>query len=173
MIVLPANTNDASALCALVNSAYRGDLSKQGWTTEADLLRGQRTDIEKLREMIMDSNSVILKAINDKGNTLVGCVYLRKNEADCYLGMLTVKPNMQNNNLGKKILEASEAHAKYVMNCKSISMTVISVRSELIQWYQRRGYELTNERRPFPMNDPRFGIPKVKSLEFIVLRKNL
>jgi ribosomal protein S18 acetylase RimI-like enzyme len=160
--------NDIPALERLVNSAYRGDSSKKGWTTEADLLDGIRTDTAALESMIQQPGSVILKY--EQGDQLLGCVFLQRQGSDMYLGMLTVDPESQAKGIGKKMINRSEAYAKE-QGCSAIVMTVISSRTELIDWYKRRGYYLTGEKKPFP-SDPRFGIPK-KPLEFIVMKKEL
>ena len=165
-----ASLADAPFLTALVNSAYRGESSKAGWTTEADLLDGIRVDQEKIIELISQKNSYILKAV--EGDKIIGCVHLDKHNEKCYLGMLTVSPTLQNSGLGKKLLLASEKFAQEQMQCSKVYMNVISIRQELILWYVRRGYHLTGEIKPFPMEDPRFGIPKTK-LEFLILQKNL
>jgi ribosomal protein S18 acetylase RimI-like enzyme len=159
---------DIPSLVNLVNSAYRGESSKKGWTTEAGLLDGIRTDKEGIYRMIHQAGSVILKCMID--NELVGCVYLQKQENYLYLGMLTVSPELQAAGIGKELLKASEDYASRE-DCNIIMMTVITVRQELIEWYERRGYNQTPERRPFP-NDPRFGIPK-QPLEFLVMEKKL
>lgn len=164
-----ASDDDVPQLEKLVNSAYRGDSSKQGWTTEADLLDGIRTDEQGLKQMIHQSNAVILKCTNDN-NALLGCVYLQKQQLKMYLGMLTVSPLIQAQGIGKELLKAAEAYAK-AQDCLFITMTVIAVRKELIEWYERRGYQQTAERKPFP-NDPRFGIPK-QDLEFLVMEKRI
>lgn len=163
-----ATTNDVVAISALVNSAYRGDSSKKGWTTEADLLDGIRTDEASLTKMIETPGSVILKCI-DKAGQLLGCVYLHKKQDKLYLGMLTVSPELQARGIGKQLLTAAESHAKQT-DCSGITMTVISVRHELIAWYERHGYTPTGETQPFPA-DPAFGLPK-KPLHFIVMQKN-
>lgn len=166
---LPA---DAPALVALVNSGYRGESSKKGWTTEADILGGQRTDLEKMREMIGARGSRVELALAGDG-ALLGCVHLRK-EADgsCYLGMLTVDPGRQAGGVGKLIMAESERIAR-AWGCSRMRMTVISVRSELIAYYERRGYAKTGVTEPFPENDPRFGLPKVRGLMFAELAKSL
>ena len=166
--ILISSEADIPSLVTLVNSAYRGDSSKRGWTTEADLLDGIRTDEEGIKKMIQQPGSVILRGLIQ--NQLVGCVYLQKQEDFLYLGMLTVSPELQASGIGKELLKASEQYA-YSQSCHTIIMTVITVRKELIQWYERRGYHQTAERRPFP-NDPRFGIPK-QPLEFLVMEKKL
>lgn len=162
-----ATDNDVPQLVKLVNSAYRGNSSKQGWTTEADLLDGIRTDEQAVHEMIHQPNSVIIKC-TDADQQLIGCVYLQKQGVKMYLGMLTILPSIQAQGLGKELLKAAEAHAK-TQGCTAVIMSVISARSELIQWYERRGYHQTAERKPFP-SDPRFGIPK-QALEFLVMEK--
>jgi ribosomal protein S18 acetylase RimI-like enzyme len=169
MTIIEASIADVPAICALVNSAYRGDTSRKGWTTEADLLDGIRIDEAMLEEHLSDKNSTILKCIDDK-NDVIGCVYLKKQDERLYLGMLTVSPQLQAKGLGKKLLQASEEKAKE-KGCNSIVMTVITTRKELIDWYKRHGYKETGERQPFPSNE-RFGKPKMK-LEFLVLQKTL
>ncbi|WP_407704833.1 GNAT family N-acetyltransferase [Tellurirhabdus rosea] len=153
----------------LVNSAYRGDSSRKGWTTEADLLGGIRTTEEGMRAMLQKPTATILCYL--QADDLIGCVYLEKKEEDLYLGMLTVDPERQAGGIGKQLLSAAEEHAR-AQGCRAIQMTVISVRHELIAYYERRGFRATGETEPFPMNDPRFGLPK-QNLEFIVLKKNV
>lgn len=164
-----ASTKDVAAIAALVNSAYRGEPAKKGWTTEADLLDGLRTNDDSLTGMINTPGSVILKYTDNTGQ-LLGCVYLNKKENKLYLGMLTVAPALQAKGIGKQLLLAAEKHAKEV-GCAAITMTVISVRKELIAWYERHGYQSTGETKPFPV-DPAFGLPK-QPLHFIVMEKML
>jgi predicted N-acetyltransferase YhbS len=164
-----ATTHDAPVLSALVNSAYRGNSSKKGWTTEAGLLDGIRTDETTLIKIMADPHSVILKCSDEK-ERLVGCVYLQKRQAKLYLGMLTVAPELQAKGIGKQLLAAAENHAKQT-GCNGITMTVISVRKELIDWYVRHGYHPTGETQPFPTNQA-LGQPR-QPLEFMVMEKNL
>ncbi len=167
-----AHLSDVSELVALVNSAYRGEASELGWTTEALLLDGQRTDKEKIVELLSYSHSIILVARVDQ--RIVACVHLeKKNEQCAYLGMLSVAPSQQDKGWGRKLLLAAESYVQNSWKTLQVEMTVISLREELISWYLRRGYSLSEERRPFPMNNPRFGIPKRKDLEFVVLFKNM
>lgn len=170
--ISPATEQDIPNLNTLVNSAYRGDSSRRGWTTEADLLDGIRTDEESLRAMLQNPQATILKY--EASGQLLGCVYLEKKSdssghASLYLGMLTVSPHAQAGGIGKQLMAAAEqvAHGK---QCRTIQMTVIPQRTELIAWYERRGYRPTGETKPFPMDDPRFGLPKVP-LSFIVMEK--
>lgn len=165
-----AKVDDIEALHALVESAYRGESAKRGWTHEADLLGGQRTDAKALREIISADNQVILLGKN--GNAIAGCVQL-SNVGDglAYLGLLTVDPALQAAGLGKQLLAASEQFVREQWQAKAIEMTVIRQRNDLIAYYERRGYARTGEHRPFPHDDPRFGRPKTPELEFVVLRK--
>ncbi len=169
MDIAIAVKDDIPALVALINGAYRGDGSKKGWTTEADLLDGTRTDEANLQEMMNNKNAVFLKYVNDE-MAIIGCEYLQKQENKLYLGMLTVLPDLQGAGIGKQLLSAANERAKE-MNCTAIFMTVISVRSELIAWYERHGYKKTGEERQFPI-DEKFGIQK-QPLKLIILEKKL
>jgi ribosomal protein S18 acetylase RimI-like enzyme len=165
-----ASTEDIPALNILVNSAYRGESSKQGWTTEADLLDGIRTDEKGLQNTLEKPNSWILKCV-DELSQILACVHLEKNADQLYLGMLTVAPNLQNKGIGKLLLLEAEKMASQ-QACTSIYMTVITERTELIAWYEKHGYINTGITKPFPMDDPAFGLPK-KQLEFVVLQKDI
>ena len=168
-MITKATINDIPALNILVNSAYRGESSKKGWTTEEHLLGGIRTDEEGLQQTFDNKDITVLKYTdNDK---IVGTVSLEKQGNKLYLGMLTVSPELQGGGVGKQLLKAAEIFANEE-NIPKIVMTVISVRSELIAWYKRHGYVRTGETKPFPMDDPNFGKPK-QFLEFIVLEKSL
>jgi len=165
-----ATKDDIPALDILVNSGYRGDSSKRGWTTEADLLDGLRTDKNALEKLMNEEGSVILKISDDEG-AILGCVNLKEKASKLYLGMLTVNPLLQRAGIGKLLLKASEERA-FELKKEAIIMTVITVRSELIAWYNRHGYSDTGKREPFPTGDPSFGLPK-QPLEFMVLEKKL
>jgi ribosomal protein S18 acetylase RimI-like enzyme len=163
-----ATENDIPALTRLMNSAYRGESSKKGWTTEAHLIAGdKRTDENNLREIIRKPGSVILKYTNDK-NQLIGCVNLQKNGDRMYLGMFSVSPEEQGGGIGKKILLASDQHALNE-GCRSIYMQVITAREDIIHWYMRHGYRDTGERKPF-IEDGLTG-KHLQPLEFMVLEK--
>lgn len=164
-----ATEKDIPMLDVLVNSAYRGNSSRKGWTTEAELLDGIRTDPEALRKMIQETSSVIFLYIGTS-DRIQGCVYLKNQGSQLYLGMLTVSPLLQKNGIGKELLLAAENYAKQ-KGCRSIVMTVISVRTELISWYQRRGYFPNGKTLPFPA-DTKFGLPK-QPLAFIEMEKQL
>lgn len=167
-----AQASEAEQIAALVNSAYRGDSSRRGWTTEADLLDGQRTDLEAISDLIQRQDPPTHLLVLDNGNHLLGCVLLEERGSKLYLGMLTVSPSLQNKGFGKLLMDAAEKLALQ-KNSQFIEMTVIPQREALINYYLRQGYKLTGERRPFPASNPRFGIPKVENLEFVVLEKKL
>src|SRR5689334_13406896 len=164
-----ARDSDAERLSELVNSAYRGDYARQGWTTEADLLDGTRTDADALKSIIARPGTVILKYVEQE--KILACVELDIQSEKLYLGMLTVEPSLQGKGVGKILLSAAEDFARQ-NQCKSIHMTVITVRKELIEWYLRHGYQDTGIRKPFAFNDPRFGKPR-QPLEFMVMEKKL
>lgn len=151
-----AEITDSENLVKLVNSAYRGELAKTGWTTEAYILDGQRTDRGKMDEMIEGSASSIEVAEQD--GKILGCVYLIKEDSSLYFGMLTVSPTFQNQGIGKLFLKhIDELAIKW--NFTKIRMTVIEGRTELVNFYQRLGFQRTGNTEPFP-EDPRYGIPK-------------
>lgn len=168
--ISPATTEDAPQLVKLINSAYRGDEARKGWTHESDLISGTiRIDETSLKGIMKKPNAVILKC-TDRENKILGCVYLDQQEDQLYLGMLTVSPDIQAMGIGKRLLRAADEYALQ-HGAKRIVMTVIDVRKELIAWYNRNGYSDTGERQPFP-TDGRFGMPKMP-LEFVVLKKEL
>lgn len=168
----PAIVADIPALHDLVESGYRGESARRGWTHEADLLGGQRTDPAALGEMIADPAQTILVA--QEGRALIGCVLVAALEGQKgYLGMLTVSPMLQGGGLGRALIDAAERHARDVIGARVMEMTVIKSRRELIDWYVRRGYLDTGREEPFPMDDVRFGLPKTSDLVFVVLGKAL
>ncbi|UWY26581.1 GNAT family N-acetyltransferase [Flavobacterium sp. TR2] len=168
-MITKATIEDIPALTILVNSAYRGETSKKGWTTEAHLLEGKRTDEEEMTEIFQNPKNTILKFTeNDK---IIGSVLLVEKGYQLYLGMLTVSPELQNSGIGKKLLAEAENHAK-TLGLSSIIMTVISVREELIAWYKRHGYVDTGEREAFPESGIHVTVSE-EPLEFIYLEKNI
>jgi ribosomal protein S18 acetylase RimI-like enzyme len=164
-----AGEADIPEIVRLLNMSYRGETSRKGWTTEADLIAGEvRTNEENLSQVMQEPGSVILKYVDD--GKLLACVNLKKHGDRIYLGMFSVVPDLQGGGIGKKMLQAAEEHAAHV-GCRSIYMYVISVRTELIDWYKRKGYIETGELVPFN-EDGLTGAHKRK-LEFMVLEKEL
>ena len=167
-----ATAEDAPALLDLIEGAYRGDSARRGWTHEADLLGGQRTDLEDLLAIIAGSDRVLLLAEAD-GAPFACLLLVNQGEGAAYLGLLTVDPARQGTGLGRRLLAAAEPEATARFGANRIRMTVIQQRPELIAWYERRGYGRTGETAPFPLDDPRFGLPKRQDLAFVVLQKRL
>jgi ribosomal protein S18 acetylase RimI-like enzyme len=174
MDLRPATPDDLPAIADLVNAAYRGAGAQQGWTTEAGYIDGQRTDVDTLRRDLASQPGARLLAMRDAPDgPLLGCVWLEPaGEATWYLGMLTVRPDLQDRQLGRQLLAAAERFVAG-LGARRIRMTVVNVRDTLIAWYERRGYALTGERLPFPYDDPVFGNPRRPDLEFVVLEKAL
>jgi len=166
-MIRSASYTDIPGLETLINLAYRGEASRAGWTTEADMISGTiRTDAGHLGQILKNPGSVILVSEEQPG-IFEGCVYLDKQEDKLYLGMLSVHPNRQERGTGKILMAASEKYA-LENGCRSIFMRVISLRTELIAWYQRQGYHPTGKREPF-LNGP-YGDARMP-FDFIILEK--
>lgn len=160
-----AASDDLPALHALVESAYRGDSARGGWTHEADLLEGNRTSQEELAQALADADNRVLVLHQD--DALIGTVTItRRNEDTAYLGMLCVDPALQAGGMGRALIAAAEDCAAREFGAHTMEMTVVSPRTELIAYYERRGYVQTGEIRPFPL--PQFG-----HLTMVVLAKVL
>lgn len=170
MTIQKAVLADALELTDLVNSAYRGESSKKGWTTEAHLLGGIRIDEPTMTEYLQAENTTILKYTNDEGQ-IIACVYLQQQQQKLYLGMLTVSPTLQANGIGRQLLHEAEKMA-HTLNCTAIFMTVITTRHELLSWYERRGYQRTGKTEPFNNLPKRFGDP-IEEIELAVLEKEI
>ncbi len=157
----------------LVQSAYRGEGSREGWTTEADLLDGQRTDADMIAASLADPDAHLLVADLDGG--VVGCCELRRPSATdrASLGLFAVRPGLQGAGLGRRVLDEGERIVRDEWGRRRLRLEVIELRSELIAWYRRRGYEATGETVPFPYGDERFGLPRRPDLRFVVLEKQL
>ena len=169
-----ATPADAEAIVALVESAYRGDASRIGWTTEADLLDGRRTDVASVLALMHEPDSMILLAQRADGPALLACCHLAREGADnAYFGMFAVRPDAQGKGVGRRVLAEAERIARATWRCSHMAMTVIDVRAELIAWYERRGYHRTREYKPFPYGDARFGLPRRPDLRFELLLKAL
>ncbi|GAT80093.1 GCN5 family acetyltransferase [Streptomyces sp. F-3] len=166
-----ASDADVDTLVRLIQSAYRGDASRAGWTTEADILEGQRTDREGVLEVIKSPGSRLLMAERD--GRVVACCQLERRDDHAYFGMFAVSPGLQGAGLGKAVLAEAERLVQEEWDAREMHMTVITVREELIAWYERRGYRRTGKTSPFPYGDERFGIPQRDDLEFELLVKEL
>lgn len=166
-----ATDADVDTLVALIESAYRGDASRAGWTTEADILEGRRTDPEGVLQVIKSTDSRLLTVERD--GQVVACCQLEHRGDHAYFGMFAVSPALQGAGLGKAIITEAERRARATWGATEMHMTVISVRNDLIAWYERRGYRRTGRMTPFPYGDERFGIPQRDDLQFELLVKDL
>lgn len=167
-----ASIGDIERLALHVQGAYRGESGRQGWTTESDLLDGQRTDHQELSELVASDAAQIWLA--EQGPELLGSLVLRREpDGVVHVGMLAVRPDQQAQGVGRALLAQAERVSVALGWGRRLQMTVIGQRQELIAWYERRGYRLTSERRPFPYGDARFGLPRRPDLYFCVLEKVL
>ncbi|MFB8245144.1 GNAT family N-acetyltransferase [Streptomyces sp. NPDC001046] len=166
-----ATDTDVDELVALIESAYRGEASRAGWTTEADILEGQRTDPQGVLEVVESPGSRLLAVERD--GRIVACCQLEHQGEHAYFGMFAVSPALQGAGLGKLIIAEAERQAREAWGVTEMQMTVISVREDLIAWYERRGYRRTGRMTPFPYGDERFGLPQRDDLEFELLVKRL
>ncbi|MHA6719294.1 GNAT family N-acetyltransferase [Sphingomonas sp. RS6] len=163
--IRPAVVADLPAIHPVIERAYRGETARQGWTHEADLIAGPRTDLETLTAIVEDAAQVLLGAWED--GTAIGCVNVAKRGGGtAYLGLLCIEPLRQAGGLGRQLIAAAEVHARDVFDCTRIEMMVIEERRKLIDYYVRRDYAETGERRDFPL-------PLVPPLFMTVLAKTL
>jgi len=166
-----ATLADLDALVELVTSAYRGDASRVGWTTEADFLEGNRIDRDVLARDIERPRSRVLIAERDA--QMIACAHVCEEDGAGYFGMFSVSPSLQGGGIGKALLAESERIVRNEWGLPAMRMTVIDIRDELIAFYERRGYALTGIKKPFPYGDPRYGIPTREDLRFEVMEKLL
>ena len=166
-----ATAADIDAIVALVESAYRGDASRQGWTTEADFLDGRRTGADDVSACLARERSRILLAERD--GVLLACAHVAEEDGAGYFGMFSVRPDLQGGGIGKHVLAEAERIARDEWQLATMRMTVIDIRDELIAFYERRGYHRTGITKPFPYGDERFGLPTRQDLRFEILEKAL
>lgn len=171
LIFRTATPDDVPALIELVTSAYRGETSRAGWTTEADILDGQRVDAEGILADIGRPRSMIL--IAEQAGRLLACCHIADEDGHGYFGMFAVDPAAQGGGVGKQVMQQAERHVAAQWRLPTMQMTVIDCRDELIAFYERRGYARTGIKKPFPYGDERFGIPRRDDLRFEVLEKRL
>jgi ribosomal protein S18 acetylase RimI-like enzyme len=166
-----AGMADIEAVVALIESAYRGDASRVGWTTEADMLEGRRTGADEIAAILARSRSQLLLA--ERAGQLLACAHVAVEDGAGYFGMFSVAPPLQGQGIGKQVLAQAERIAAGDWACATMRMTVIDIRDELIAFYERHGYRRTGIKKPFPYGDARFGLPTRQDLRFEVLEKPL
>jgi ribosomal protein S18 acetylase RimI-like enzyme len=174
MFLYRAVEADYASIVDLINLSFRGVGPVASWNTEADFIEGQRLTESLLREDLASKpHALLLTCREDPNGELLGTVWLEpKNDGVWYLGLLTVRPDLQKRQMGRTLLAAAESFAKQRGACR-IRMSVVSVRKTLIAWYERRGYLLTGETQPFPYGDQRFGKPLRDDLHFVLLEKDI
>jgi predicted N-acetyltransferase YhbS len=169
--IRPARPGDAEVLVTLIRSAYRGDTSRAGWTSEADLVEGDRISAGQVRAMTERSGSLMLVAQNQAG--IVACCQLENRGAGLvYFGTFAVSPVDQGAGLGRQLMAEAEYQAVTAFAASRLEMTVLAQQDKLIAYYERRGFRRTGETRPFPA-DPRYARPLRDDLYFVVLVKHL
>lgn len=168
-----ASDADVAAVVSLINLAFRGRGEDAGWSIKEEYIQGTRITEDLLREDMAAKPHATLLLWRQAGKSLFGCVWMEpKHDGVWYLGSLAVDPRQQKAGLGRKLLEAAEHWAKE-RGATEIRMTVVHLRTALIEWYKRRGYVLTGETKPFPYGDTRYGVPTRDDLYFVVLQKPL
>lgn len=168
-----ATDADVDELHALVQSAYRGDASREGWTTEADLIEGQRIDADMLRDLLATEGTEVVTVRSAEGRLVACCELARRGQGLAYLGMFAVAPGLQGSGIGRWVLAEAERIAGVEWGCERLEIEVIHLRDELIAWYRRRGFEITDETRPFPYGQERYGRPTRDDLHMLVMTKRL
>ena len=166
---------DAQAIAQLVNAAYRGESSRAGWTTEADLLDGLRTGIDEVKRLIESENTILLLCLN--GQDLLGSICIEKMQDAAHIGMFVVKPTLQGQGIGKLLLATAEELAQRTWLVQNLQMHVITLRHELIAFYERRGYRRTGVFSEFPVNSavwqPKLAGLKLETLEKIITNQHV
>ena len=162
-----AEPADVDAIVALVESAYRGEPSAAGWTTESHLVDGQRTDATEVASLIAGPGSQII--LYEARGRLCGCCHLQLvTRAAVRFGMFAVAPQSQGAGVGRQlVVEACRTTLSW--GASRLQMAVIKQRPDLIAWYARLGFLPTGKTEPFPYGDERFGRPRRPDLEFVVL----
>jgi GNAT superfamily N-acetyltransferase len=174
MFLYGAVEADYAPIVDLINLSFRGVGPLASWNTEADFIDGQRLTESLLREdLAARPHALLLTCREDPNGELLGTVWLEpKKDGVWYLGLLTVRPDLQKRQMGRALLAAAESFAKD-RGARRIRMSVVNVRKTLIAWYERRGYLLTGETQPFPYGDQRFGRPLRGDLHFVLLEKDI
>ena len=166
----PATEADYPEIIALTNRAFRGTGPEASWNVES-VLEGERINDDLLREDLAKAPDGHLLIWRDPDGEHIGHVRLAPEpDGAWYLALLTVRPDRQDQQLGRRLLTASEDFARARGGAR-IRMTVVNTRDTLIAWYLRRGYALTGETEPFPYHDERIGRPTRDDLCFLVLER--
>ncbi len=167
-----ATDADSDEIASLVHAAYRSDESRTGWTTEADLVGGQRIDAPMVRDLLAEPTGVVLVGDGDDG-TLLTCCHLERRDDVAYLGLFAVRPGRQGRGTGRAMLDAATRYVRETWGSPALELSVINHRHELIAWYERRGFSRTGVEQDFPYGDERFGLPRRDDIVFVQMVKPL
>lgn len=175
MVLREATEADYAEIIDLANLAYRGrEGTKPSWNVEQGIVGGQRLNDSLLREeLAAKEDGALLVYRDDPQGPLLGTAWLNPEDDGAWsLGLVTIRPELQNQQLGRRLLDAVENYARQ-RGAKLIVIGVLHVRETLIAWYERRGYRKTGETEPYPTDDPRFGTPLRENLHFVIMEKAL
>ncbi|MBV1873492.1 MAG: GNAT family N-acetyltransferase [Gammaproteobacteria bacterium] len=161
-----ADITDAARVCELLNLAYRG---AEGWTTERTLVEGNRCSESDIVSDIKSPDNYLLVYKTD--NIIQACVSVQKNDNRAYIGSFAVNPKLQNLGIGKTVLNLAEQYAIVNFQAEQFVMVVLSSRAELIQYYERRGYQRNGNIKEYPMH-LNVGRPLISNLTIEELIKN-
>lgn len=161
-----ATISDAEEVAWLVNAAYRPQPGAEGWTHESKVVSGDRTSPQQVQELLR--HSVVLVGLRD--GKIVACVQIEGKDGDAYIGMLAVEPSVQATGVGKTMLAQAEAYAASVLSAERFVLVVVATRTELIQFYLRRGYRQSDQQLPYPVGSG-VGTPRCEALNLAVLHK--
>lgn len=175
MILRKAEPADYAEVIDLANLAYRGrEGAVPSWNIEKGIVGGQRLDYSLLHEELATKpDGALLVYREEADGPLLGTAWLNPESQDVWsMGLLTVRPELQNQHLGRRLLAAAEEYASH-RGAKRMRIGVLHVRDTLIAWYERRGYRATGETEPYPSEDPRFGTPLRDNLHFLIMEKKI
>jgi len=162
--------DDAGAVAALIERAYRGAEAAGGWANEADILTGPRSNVGEVTALIGRADSRFLLA--EDAGVLAACALIQDHGAGAaYFGMFAVAPDRQAGGLGNAVVAEAEASARRLWDVRTMELTVINLRDTLIAWYARRGYALTGKTEPFPFGEHSGALRK--DFHLVVMRKSL
>lgn len=167
LLFRPAHRDEADDIAALLNLAYRGN---EGWTRETHIVEGERATAEAVNHLIDHQDMHLFVATMQE--RLAACICIEGEGGQACIGSFAVNPMLQNRGLGRQVLELAEHHARTPLGYRTVRMTVISQRPELIAYYQRRGYTRTGEVSDYPLHLG-VGRPRVDGLTVEYLEKNL
>lgn len=97
---------------------------------------GTRTDAERLPPMFDEGEFLV----GEENGRLLASVYTEvRPEQRGYFGMLSVDPALQGKGLGRKMIEAAEAHLRR-RGCDVIDISVVNLNTHLPPLYRKFGY---------------------------------